>query len=115
MSTNTISDFISDGYTEEHTIKAVEGVHGELNFSFRPAMAEQSSELVDCNGNDKLYITKAVNMLPTLLLGWTLKDSGGALVTITRENIARVRRPLLSKIVQHVFFGVQSPENSLKN
>jgi hypothetical protein len=38
------------------------------------------------------------------LTGWTLKKAGGEVVKIDRANVARVRRQLLVKIIDCVFF-----------
>ena len=112
--TNSATDFIDDGYNQTATIEPEQGLHGELNITFRPALAEQTADLIDAGTNDKLYTSRAIDMLPALLLGWTLKDSAGAVVPINRANVARVRRPLLVKVIRTVFFS-EAPEASLKN
>lgn len=109
-----MSDFIDDGFTEEFTIPAEENLNGELTITYRPALTEQVGKLLDATDNDEKYMKAAIDMLPKLLTGWTLKDRNSAVVTINRDNIARVRRPLLVKIIDRVFFGSKVGD-ALKN
>ena len=115
---STFADFIDDGYTESATIDAVDGVNGELAITYRPAMPEQVGKLLDSAGSDEKYLTTAIDLLgqPTngLLTGWTLKKASGEVVKIDRASIARVRRPLLLKIIERVFFQSEAAK-SLKN
>jgi hypothetical protein len=99
-----MSDFIDDGYTEETIIPAEAGTNGELIITYRPALTEQIGKLLDLSESDEKYMKQAIDMLPTLLTGWTLKKSGGEVVKIDRANVARVRRQLLVKIIDCVFF-----------
>lgn len=109
-----LCDFIDDGYTHATTIEAEAGSNGPLSFTYRPALPEQVSKLIDANDNDELYMKLAIDMLAKLLLGWDLKDRTGAVVKISRDNIARVNRKLLIKVIDQVFFKVPL-EESLKN
>jgi len=114
------SDFIDDGYSIETTIEAEPEVNGELVFTYRPALAEQVSRILDVGGEgqDGAYMARAIEMLAAektgLLLGWNLKDREGTVVKINRENVAKVRNTLLRKIIGKVFFG-PAVEASVKN
>ena len=110
-----ICDFIDDGYTHEATIEAEADSNGPLVFSYRPALPEQVSKLIDANANDEDYMRLAINMLAKLVLSWDLKDRHGAVVKINRDNIAKVNRKLLVKIIDQVFFKVAATEAALKN
>jgi high-affinity Fe2+/Pb2+ permease len=109
-----ICDFIDDGYTHGATIEAEAESNGPLTFTYRPALPEQVSKLIDANANDEEYMRLAINMLAKLVLSWDLKDRQGAVVKINRDNLARVNRKLLIKIIDQVFFKVPV-EDSLKN
>lgn len=114
-----VCDFIDDGYTYEAAIEAEPGVNGPLSITYRPALAEQTSKLIDAGDSDEQYMKRAIDMLATLLKGWSLKDRQGAVVKINRENLARVNRKLLVKIIDRVFFTAPQAnaptEEPLKN
>lgn len=107
-SLNYACDFIDDGLTAETTIEAVDGEHGELTYTYRPALPEQTAKLVDLTSSDEKYTGLAIDLLGNekngLLVGWTLKNRKDEVVKITRENVARVNRKLLEKIIDRVFF-----------
>ena len=42
-----LCDFIDDGYTHATTIEAEAGSNGPLSFTYRPALPEQVSKLID--------------------------------------------------------------------
>lgn len=109
-----VCDFIDDAYTYEGKIEAEAGSNGPLTFTYRPALPEQVSKLIDANDSDERYMKLAIDMLAKLVLGWDLKGRDGAVVKVNRDNLAKVNRKLLIKIIDQVFFTA-AVETALKN
>lgn len=86
--------FVSDGYSEEATIAAASGIHGELKFRFRPMMHGQrekwSEELQRTSqGAASSIMAKAIG---EHLLSWSLPVE-------PKPDLVRTLRPqLLDKI-----------------
>lgn len=98
-----MSDFIDDGYTEEGYIANEEGYHGELEFTFRPALPRLADRVTALLMADKWEAfwdaaAKALASEPKLLQSWSLKGAGGQDVPITAANIQRLKPRLAHKL-----------------
>jgi hypothetical protein len=100
-----MADFIEDGYQESGYIAAVDGVHGPLEFEFRPALVKTADKITGLiqgsNPNWESFADAAAKALardPGLLKSWSLKDSRGGEVKITEANCLRVRNQLFHKL-----------------
>lgn len=99
-----IVDYLEDGYTAKAKLEAVSGVHNGVAIEWRPCLASDTSKVIDAK-TDAAYIEAVIALVAEKLLRWNLKDSRGAVVPITKENVARVRRRLLDPIANAVIFG----------
>ena len=100
-----MSDFIEDGYSETGFIAAVDGVHGALEFEFRPALFKLADRITGLIQGERAdwqrfadEAAKALGQDPKLLQSWTLKDSKGNPVQITAANCLRVKNQLFHKL-----------------
>jgi len=69
------SAFIQDGYTEERYIKAVERMHPEVRFKFRPILAEDRAAFIEETGSEqdpKKGERLVGQALADHLVGWSL-------------------------------------------
>lgn len=96
-------DFIpDDGYTFDGYIAPVDGLHGELRFSYRPFVAAEKSTLqhkVKMAADPTLYYADAV---AARLTAWSLVGPKGEGVLITPAAMRRVNPPLLDKLLNIV-------------
>ncbi|MCI0358641.1 MAG: hypothetical protein L0211_09165 [Planctomycetaceae bacterium] len=113
------ADFIDDGYTEQGFIAAVDGVHGPLEFEFRPALVKTADKITGMIQGERVdwerfadAAAKALARDPGLLKGWSLKDSKGNAVQITEPNLLRVRNQLFHKLWMIVAGQVPSERRS---
>jgi hypothetical protein len=92
------TDFIEDGYTESHTIAETEE-HGRLTFEFRPLGADEWARIVDASPSMAAYYSAGADVLAAAVTSWSMVTSKGAPVKITRANLLRIYRGLLSKMI----------------
>ena len=97
-------DYIEDGYTRASGLQPVPGVHNGIAIEWRPCLAADTSRVMDAK-TDAAYIEAVVALVSDKLKRWSLKDSSGKPVPITKENVGRVRRRLLDPIANAVIFG----------
>ena len=105
-----MSDFIDDGYEEEGYIAAVDGVHGPLEFKYRPALGKLADKVLALIQGERpnwdafwAETTKALARDPHLLKSWSETDRHGQPVPITEANLMRVR-----DVKFHKLWGVVS-------
>lgn len=98
-------DFIDDGYTEQGYIAAVDGIHGALEFEFRPALVKLADKITGMLQTDRPNwegfadsAAKALARDPGLLKSWSLKNGKGDAVAITEANLLRVRNQMFHKL-----------------
>lgn len=98
-------DFIEDGYTEQGYIAAVDGVHGPLEFEFRPALVKLADRITGMIQGERPNwegfadaAAKALARDPGLLKSWSLKNGKGDAVPITEANCLRVRNQMFHKL-----------------
>lgn len=98
-------DYIEDGYTETGYITAVDGIHGELRFEYRPAVGRIADRITGMiqgpNADWERWwdeSSKALAVKPGLLKAWSIKDRKGNAVPITAANIQNVRQLLIHKL-----------------
>ncbi len=94
-----MSDYIEDSYSEKGYIAAVDGIHGPLEFEYRPALgklADRVLALIQGERPDWVKywdeMSKALARDPKLLLSWSLKDSKDNDVPITEANVQRCKQ-----------------------
>lgn len=100
-----MSDFIDDGYSERFYIAPVDGLHGELEGEFRPALGKLADKITGMIQSDSPNweafwdaVSKALAREPKLLLAWSLKDKNGNAVQVTEANIQRTKQLLVHKL-----------------
>lgn len=100
-----MSDFIEDGYSEQGYIAAIDGIHGALEFEYRPAIGKLADRVTGMIQGDRVNweawweaVGKALAVDPGLLKSWSLKDAKGNAVPITSANIQRVRQLLIHRL-----------------
>lgn len=98
-------DYIEDGYTQPGYIAAAEGLHGPLEFEFRPALGKLADKITSLIQGDRPdyeafwnAVAKALGSEPRLLQSWSLKDSKGQAVPINEAAIQRVRQLMVHKL-----------------
>jgi hypothetical protein len=94
-----MSDFLEDGYTERGYIAAADGLHGPLEFEYRPALGKLSDRIAALIQGERpnwdAYwdaMSKALASEPKLLLTWSLKNSKDEDVPITAANVQRCKQ-----------------------
>jgi hypothetical protein len=99
-------NYFHDGYTQEGFIAAVPRLHGELRFSYRPALVEERSQLSDLAARMKshLYDRQVAHFVAGKLVSWDLADPAGAEVGIAAESLLRLHPELFAKL-QRIVLG----------
>lgn len=93
---------VRDGFTQRGYIKAVEGLHGELRFTFRPMLPEDVEVLeafrdrYGVTSPDKARAKIAIETFKRLA-GWSVMADGKPL-PLSEGNVRRMRMPLQSKL-----------------
>lgn len=97
-------DYIpDDGYTEEAYLAAEPFLHGEVRFTRRPMLPEQTSAIVDLmSGPDNIYIRKAAQLVAPHVKSWSILDAEGKPLPISAKNLLRLKRRLLIRIIDIV-------------
>lgn len=109
--------FIPDGYTVTRKIRAQRGLHGSLEFAFRPLVAEQRDEFrQQFRGADSNKMNAALrNLLSRQIVSWDVKDpKTGAALPIAEDTIRRLH-PKLYDAMYFVICGDEPgdlPENA---
>ena len=97
------SDFIDDGYTEKGHIDAETGIHGPLDFEYRPMIVSVQGRLLEKKGSDD-FTEACCKLLGSAkdghLKDWSLVNSKKEKVAITPDNLKRVRPRLFDKLWQ---------------
>lgn len=103
-----MSDYIDDGYEEQGYIAADEGVHGPLEFTYRPILPGQRDRVNQFIRRDpanyEAFHEAARKALagtkdaPARLLTWSLTDRGGQPVAITEVHVGRIKPRLFDKL-----------------
>lgn len=97
------SCFIDDGYNEEGYIAAEEGIHGPLEFTFRPAVPKLADRITALLVSEKWEAfwdaaVKALSRDPKLLQSWNVTDAAGREMPITEANVLRLKPRLAHKL-----------------
>lgn len=94
-----MSDFIDDGYTERGRIDAEDGIHGQLDFEYRPMIPTVQGRLLEKKDAEGFVDACAkVLVRDGHLKSWSLKDSKGEPVPLTESNVKRVKPRLFDKL-----------------
>jgi hypothetical protein len=95
-----IANYFCDGYTQPGFIAAAPRLHGELRFTFRPALVEERSQLVDAAGRLKsdAYDRQAAAFLAQKLVAWELVDGEGRGVAVSAAALLRLHPELFVKL-----------------
>ena len=82
-----------DGYTEPGYIRAEEGLHGELRFSFRPILVEQQAPLVVSLETMKPVekVRRIAQVIAEQVNQWSLTDAQGDPVPVTEKTTRRLK------------------------
>ena len=93
-------NYYHDGYTELGYVAAVPRLHGALRFSYRPALVEERSQLVDAASRLKsqLYDRYLAAFVADRLLSWDVEDTDGNAVPITGASLLRLQPELFVKL-----------------
>lgn len=109
MSTQQISGFIDDGYTESASIAAEPGLWQEMRFTFRPMLADEYAAFSDfCGRNTDVKAKQEIaRRLAEKVKDWDLVDSAGKPVPVTQQNLLRIKPVLLAKL-WNIVCGLQA-------
>jgi hypothetical protein len=104
--------FIPDGYTEPFRLKAVEGLHGELQGTFRRLTAAQRDGVYTFIDQNKqrptLYNASVAKMLAEQVVTWDAKDDRGQSVPLNAATVARLHPTLYDKLYGIVMSRIPS-------
>ncbi len=96
-------DYIEDGYTEKGSLDAEAGIHGAIQFEYRPMMPVAQGRLLDTKGEAFIpAVAKALCGKEGSLKSWSLVDSKKQPVPVSEANILRIKPRLFDKLWQVV-------------
>ncbi len=97
-------NYFHDGYTRSGYIAAAPRLHGDLRFTYRPALVEERSQLGDLARRLKphLYDRHAAAFTAQKLVDWDLVDARESPVPISGETLLRLQPDLFVKLHQIV-------------
>lgn len=110
-----LSAFVGDGYEEPGFIAAVENLHPELTFTFRPLTAEElgdhtaSTAHADERGKRKVVADK----LAKKLVSWSLVDQHNNPVSVSAENMLKLKPRVFARLFE-IVWGYDAPETQAK-
>lgn len=93
------NSFIEDGYNESGYISAEEGIHGALEFEYRPMIPSVQGRILEKKETEAFVdaVCKAL-IRESHLKSWSLKDSKGTAVPLTEANLKRIKPRLFDKL-----------------
>ena len=97
-----LSAFITENCIEERYIKAVERMHPEVRFKFRPILAEDRAEFIHRTGKEKdpkRAERIAGKALADHLVSWSLGDD------VSPGRIMKLKPSLLARLVSIVLYA----------
>lgn len=97
----TESVFIPDGYTLSRRIKRVRGLHGSLEFAFRPLIAEERDEFRQTyKGSPSNQMNAALRaLLAGQIVSWDAKDpKTGLALPVNAETVRRLHPVVYDKV-----------------
>ncbi len=106
------SDFIDDGYTENGHIDAEAGIHGPLDFEYRPMVPQVQARTLAKKDGDEFINAMSKELAgekDALVKSWSLMNSKKESVPVTEANIKRLRPRLYDKLWQ-VVAGVRASD-----
>ncbi len=94
------ANYFHDGYTQSGFIAAVPRMHGELRFTYRPALVEERSQLSEAARHLKphLYDRHAAAFTAQKLVSWDLVDANRVAVPVLGEALLRLQPDLFVKL-----------------
>jgi hypothetical protein len=111
MSATDFVDYLDDGYTLKGNIEAEAGVHGPLNFEYRPPLSIQIDQLIDADAKGReAYATVAMDLAAKQITKWDKTDREGKSVPCNRTTVARLNRDLFIKLVDAIFWPPKKGE-----
>lgn len=93
--------FIADGYLEEAALPAND-LHDEIQFTYRPALAEDWGGLMDASRSQAEFVKFGLELLPKQIKSWNIVDGDGKPFAITKENVAKLRPQVLTGLLDVV-------------
>ena len=89
-----MENFISDGYTETGFIAAVDGLHGELRFTFRPMLPEEVDEVQAVL--DQEHVARSHEIIRGVLVRHIKSWSDG--LPVTADSLRTIRPSLWNRL-----------------
>lgn len=86
---------IDDGYTEQGYIAPVEGLHGALEFTFRPILPARRDAVARNDGEG--FVTAAAKELAKAIKSWSA-SAGGKALPVTEHNIRSAKPRLFDRL-----------------
>jgi len=110
-----VANFFYDGYTQQGFINAATRLHEELRFTFRPAMVEERSRLVEAAGQFKpdAYDRHVAAFLAQKIITWDLVDGSNRALAISSANLLRLHPELFVKLHRIVVGWIASDVDPL--
>lgn len=98
----TVSDFILDDTVDEGYIAAVEDLHGELSFEYRPLRVMEIAKITALASNRSIAIGEVHREMQKLaaesIKSWSLRQRDGGVLPITAENVGRIKPAIYDKL-----------------
>ena len=96
----TTLDYIPDGYTEAAFVRAVQHVHGDFRFVYRPMLVEERGPLLAVSATMKpdVFDQKCATEISRRLVSWSLTDAQGNTVQHSTPNVLRLKPKLFARV-----------------
>jgi|10_taG_2_1085330.scaffolds.fasta_scaffold00075_34 hypothetical protein len=109
--------YIYDGYTQPGRINAVDGLHPEVNFLFRPKFGGDRAEVysrmkLHAEGRNREDIVDVA--IAGSMVEWDVRDGNDGTVPIHPQHVARLHPKVKLKMFEQVMAN-QPAEEAAKN
>lgn len=103
-----------DGYTEPAYIKAMNGVHGEIRFTYRPMLIQEQSkataEAAEAGrAKPERYDRVCAERLAKHLLSWSIRGADGRPLAIEVNTLLRIK-PMVFLRLWAIVLGTQASD-----
>jgi hypothetical protein len=105
---------LADGYTERAFLAELPGIHGRVEFGYRPLLQEEIVAYETASkGRQGMQLREFVaGLLAAKLKSWDLRDGKGQVVAITAPHLLRLKERLFLRLWA-VVSGQEAPDGTL--
>jgi hypothetical protein len=101
MSYNHENYIPDDGYTEPGYIAAIPGLHGPLQFKFRPTLVADQPRWArgsESNVSDAVWDQQCAGLMAERIVSWSLVSPKGEPVPICASSLLRLKPKIFTKL-----------------